>query len=378
MAIEDKILKKLRATYSAVLSVVRFPADLRRISKTVHSQSKYPEYPRKSNGEIWRENLKYLFKYHHVNPYYLTYGFDAKDFRDQSEFLMPREFANWRVSRNAVVKRTQTGDYTYMVLLRDKYVFANYLASSIGAQYVVPTIALISDGKAFLSDTKTWTDPVSLFTPGKKLVFKVLDGECADGVMLVECGEGRLLVDGKEMQPAEFTESIRPLRVIVQNVVEQHEAIRQFRTKSVNTLRIVTVKGKSGETNVFAGFLRISASADSFVDNRAKGGLGVGIDLQTGKLQKYGFPHDQFGTKTEVHPLSGIRFEGFQLPYWEETVQLVCSAHKQFYDIRSIGWDVVLTPDGPVLLEGNDDWEIGGPQDTGGGLKKRWEALLEK
>lgn len=52
--------------------------------------------------------------------------------------------------------------------------------------------------------------------------------------------------------------------------------------------------------------------------------------------------------------------------------------HKQFYELESIGWDIVITPNGPVILEGNDDWEIGGPQDTSGGLKKRWIELTKK
>ena len=39
---------------------------------------------------------------------------------------------------------------------------------------------------------------------------------------------------------------------------------------------------------------------------------------------------------------------------------------------------IVITPNGPVILEGNDDWEIGGPQDTSGGLKKRWIELTKK
>ena len=151
--------------------------------------------------------------------------------------------------------------------------------------------------------------------------------------------------------------------------------MKAFCTKSVNTIRAVTIQGKSGSVGVFNAFLRLGADADSFVDNRAKGGFGVGIDLDTGKLMRYGFPHDSFGIKTDKHPLSGIVFENYQLPFWQETVELIQNAHKQFYEMQSIGWDVVITPTGPVLLEGNDDWEIGGPQDTYGGLKKRWSEL---
>ena len=66
------------------------------------------------------------------------------------------------------------------------------------------------------------------------------------------------------------------------------------------------------------------------------------------------------------------------LPTLYEVKELVINAHKQFYELESIGWDFVITPNGPVILEGNDDWEIGGPQDTSGGLKKRWIELTKK
>ena len=92
-------------------------------------------------------------------------------------------------------------------------------------------------------------------------------------------------------------------------------------------------------------------------------------------MKEYGIPHDSFGGITEVHKLSGISFEGFQLPYWKETIELVKLAHRQFYTMQTIGWDIVITDDGPLILEGNDAWEIGGPQDTSGGLKKKWIEL---
>ena len=140
----------------------------------------------------------------------------------------------------------------------------------------------------------------------------------------------------------------------------------------MNTIRAVTIQGKSGAISVFSAFLRLGANANTFVDNRAMGGFGVGIDLKTGRLMRYGFPHDSFGVKTETHPLSGIVFEGYQIPWWPETLELIQNAHRQFYELQSIGWDVVITENGPILLEGNDDWEIGGPQDTYGGLMKKW------
>ena len=129
---------------------------------------------------------------------------------------------------------------------------------------------------------------------------------------------------------------------------------------------------------MFAAFLRVGNDNETFVDNRAKGSLAVGVDLNTGCLMKCGFPHEKFGTKETVHRLSGIRFEGYQLPFWKETVSLLTDAHRQFPDIATIGWDVTMTDERPLIVEANDCWEISGPQDTYGGLKERWNRLLNQ
>ncbi len=354
---------------------VMFPKRVLGISKIIKKPTYYPELKRKSKGKMWRENFKWLCKNKELNKFYTSYGLDIKDLHDINSFIPHREFCVIRNEGNQALKKALTGEYNYIVLLRDKYAFSAYLESTIGKDKVVSNVALISKGQVFKNLEKEWISLEEFLEADGELVYKVIDGECADGVMLVNTEGESVRVDDKVYTKQEFIESIKDQKIIVQNVVKQHSALQAFGTRSVNTIRVVTIQGKSGAVGVFAAFLRLSASADSFVDNRAKGGLGIGVDLQTGKLMKYGLPHDSFGVKLEEHPLSGIHFEGYQLPYWEETVELVKNAHKQFYEIQSIGWDVILTENGPVLLEGNDDWEIGGPQDTYGGLKQRWSEL---
>lgn len=373
---KDNVVTILENIWGIMRFFVLIPNSIKRIKRYVAADSYYPECQRKSGRKIWSENLKYLFKNREVNPYYLSYGFDVENLRNQEEYLTHREFIRLRARGNQYCKKTETGYYNSIVLLRDKYLFANYLGSVLGEKCVVPTIALKSEKMAYFMCDKKWHDLRELLEDGTTRVYKIIDGECADGVMLVSIHENQIRVDGKQYSTEEFISLIENQRLIVQEVVEQHDALKAFRTKSVNTIRIVTIRDKTGKVGVFAAFLRLSQDSESFVDNRAKGGLGVGIELDTGKLMKYGLPHDAYGIKTEIHELSSIRFMDYQIPFWSETMDLVCSAHKQFYDIQSIGWDVVITQKGPILLEGNDDWEIGGPQDTSGGLKKRWDELV--
>jgi glutathione synthase/RimK-type ligase-like ATP-grasp enzyme len=51
--------------------------------------------------------------------------------------------------------------------------------------------------------------------------------------------------------------------------------------------------------------------------------------------------------------LSGAAITGRILPMWQETVELVRKAHAAFPDRITVGWDVSIAEQGPVVLEGN-------------------------
>lgn len=56
------------------------------------------------------------------------------------------------------------------------------------------------------------------------------------------------------------------------------------------------------------------------------------------------------------------------VPNWAELARLSAAAHRRFTDIRALAWDWVLTPQGPVLLEGNTGWRMSMPQQLNGGF----------
>ena len=47
---------------------------------------------------------------------------------------------------------------------------------------------------------------------------------------------------------------------------------------------------------------------------------------------------------------------------------MVVELHKVMFRSHSIGWDVAITENGPVIIEGNDRWEISLIQAVHGGL----------
>ncbi|MBR2735607.1 MAG: hypothetical protein IKE05_05395, partial [Clostridia bacterium] len=116
--------------------------------------------------------------------------------------------------------------------------------------------------------------------------------------------------------------------------------------------------------------LRVGCSKDAVVDNFAKEGAIVHVDEKTGKLGKYAFrKHKKI---TDKHPMSGIKFQNYQLPFWEESIELVKKLHNVFPEFSSIGWDIAITEDGPIVIEGNSSWDHTIPQTTFGGLKEKW------
>ena len=45
---------------------------------------------------------------------------------------------------------------------------------------------------------------------------------------------------------------------------------------------------------------------------------------------------------------------GYKLPYVKEAIDLCRKAALVVKDVRYVGWDVYIAPDGPGIIEGND------------------------
>ena len=60
------------------------------------------------------------------------------------------------------------------------------------------------------------------------------------------------------------------------------------------------------------------------------------------------------GRRYECHPDSGVKFEGWQIPRYDELVSTVKEMHLNVMpDHPYIGWDMALTDEGWVVIECN-------------------------
>lgn len=137
---------------------------------------------------------------------------------------------------------------------------------------------------------------------------------------------------------------------VVEDVILQHPDMAALHPESLNTLRVVTVLNGEGPHIVYA-YIRIGNGGRS-VDNLHAGGMCAPIELETGKIK---YPaYDKSRNTYYEHPRTGVRIPGFEIPFWEETAELCLRAAKLIPQMRYVGWDVGVTENGPVFVEGNN------------------------
>ena len=163
--------------------------------------------------------------------------------------------------------------------------------------------------------------------------------------------------------------------LIFQEKIIQCEEMNLLNPESINTIRIVT-ENLSGSPQVFSSVLRVGNKNTGNVDNWATGGIAIGIKAD-GTLKQYGFMKPINGLKVDCHPDTGVVFSEFKVPYYVEACELACKAHKAFYNVATIGWDIAISNVGPIIIEGNDNWEISLMQACNEGYKQKWSNLIK-
>jgi len=145
---------------------------------------------------------------------------------------------------------------------------------------------------------------------------------------------------------------------LFQKTVIQHPELDKLNPACLNTIRIDTFLNSDGTIDIMSAFIKLSIG--SHVDNTVFGGCGVGIDLQTGRMKKYGWSKLRVaGVKVlEEHPVTKTRFENHEIPFFREVKELVIKTAGLMPGLRLIGWDVGIGESGPVLIEGNSDYGI--------------------
>lgn len=144
---------------------------------------------------------------------------------------------------------------------------------------------------------------------------------------------------------------------IFQKLIVQHESLNKINNSSINTLRVVSYKNKSNEVEILSGFIRLGRKG-AIVDNAHKGGIVVPFNKDTGRMGYEGLQLiDKGGGVFYEHPDTGIVFDNFEIPHYNEVKEMVIKASSLF-NFPLLGWDVSITSKGPIIVEINHNFDL--------------------
>ncbi|MFA5295602.1 MAG: sugar-transfer associated ATP-grasp domain-containing protein [Methanoregulaceae archaeon] len=248
----------------------------------------------------------------------------------------------------------------YEILFDDKLV-CELLCKGIGIKNLPHTHGLIGPDQHYRERIRIWFRD----SGADSLIIKPVRGHAGRGIVLAKMLNGHIMIQSKSglVSLEDFTLS-KP--AIVQEVIQQDRRMAAFSSSSVNTIRVLTMYLKNESVLVLAASM-LSGVGDSFVSNWSSGGVALGIDVETGKLQKYAY--DKETTRFTEHPTSKVTFEGFQIPQWQNIIELATTIQKAFPCYRMLGTDFALRADGtPIVIEVNNDPDLMGQEQSCGPL----------
>lgn len=298
----------------------------------------------------------------------------AKQFIEQMDFglrqgLHPRAYYAFELFQpinqaqiNGYLQRYETKDWLYHYLkstwripvtpANDKLAFEQYLLDH--DLPTVHTIAVFAEGHRADKSTPLELPKADLFLKPKK-------GRGGEKCMRYRftgkgwqaCGRNKIM-SGDELL-AHFRSLSHRTTCLIQQRYHTHSDLSDLAGNTLATVRVLSLADVDGVVDVPYAAFRMPRSHDAVVDNFHAGGIAASVDLTTGRLG----PATDLGLSQSLgwvdhHPASGGLIRGRVLPYWPEVMELVRRAHSSaFKDRIMLGWDIAITDDGPIIVEGN-------------------------
>ncbi len=209
-------------------------------------------------------------------------------------------------------------------------------------------------GRGYLQMDKSSKEDVRKFVESREYLFcKMQDKECGIGCERLKVSDFK---DFDELYKYLVDKGF----CTIEDNIKQHPALSKLYPNAVNSMRVITILDNDKVPHCVYIVQKMGCGG-SVVDNNC---LFTPVDIETGKMK---YPaHSGDTTKGIIyteHPDTHVKIQGYQLPFVKEAVEMCLKAAQVVPQIRYIGWDVAITPDGPAIIEGNtycahDFWQL--------------------
>ena len=272
--------------------------------------------------------------------HYFMLGLDCSG-TDVSNFIFQQRYDGLRNKKQP----------RFAAMLKHKYYTAAYLNSQ-GINISLPLGEMNAAGQIF--NGGEWKPLKQVLERDNRTHYfcKLKDGNQGRGHVVIDYLNGKFYKEGKEQTDAEIYKELD--NHTIEPRIIQHPVLNEMYEHAVSNVRLITLSHE-GEVFLYAQAILVG-SRGGRVSNLGFGGIIIGVD-SNGVMKGSGIYKSSAGFgATRQHPDSGIIFDGFQIPMWQEAVGLALRGHAALRDIQSIGWDIAITPQGPIVIEANDEW----------------------
>lgn len=138
--------------------------------------------------------------------------------------------------------------------------------------------------------------------------------------------------------------------LVCEELIVSDASFSDIHPQSVNSLRVFTYHDDT-DAHILCAWLK-AGRGGAVVDNSFSGGMLAAVDERTGVVASHA--RDEKNNTFEKHPDTGFVFKGYQIPRWDEVVEIVKAAACVLPCVKCIGWDITLSVDkGWQIIEGN-------------------------
>lgn len=135
---------------------------------------------------------------------------------------------------------------------------------------------------------------------------------------------------------------------LFESFIHQCEPLEVLYPFSVNTVRVLTFVDADKNVHILNTALKLGNGTQR--DNFSRGGL-FSVPDETGLITR---PFvNKYGKIYETHPLSNEPLIGFQIPRYDEAIELCKKAALEVEGIQYVGWDVAISDKEVILVDGS-------------------------
>lgn len=242
------------------------------------------------------------------------------------------------------------GDYSF--ILNNKLVCADLLKQYIR---VPETICIKKKGVIYSSlyNINDYTGILYILGVKKSLYIKPINVGKGLGVNKISVDNNNIYLDSNVITEKDLISFLDNRdNYFISECINQSQFLNKIYDKTSNTIRLITIRNpKTNNCEVLYAVQRIGTKETIPVDNGSKGGLVANIDIETGILSSA--KSIQKIVDFENHPDSGNPIKGTKIENWEELKNIFVNLMDNFPYLYFVAWDILITDEGPVVIEAN-------------------------